>query len=99
MNEKSLPSAGEFLRLRDTWIRMLVNDLDISHATARVGVHLAMRMTNTNKSAWPSTKTIARETGVHVRTVIRAITELHNADYIRAVRKRNVGNEYFFRLP
>lgn len=99
MNEKKPTSAGEFLRRRDTWIRMLVNDLDMSHATVRVGIHLAMRMTDKNQRAWPSTKTIALETGVGVRTVIRAITELHDAHYIMAVRKRNIGNEYFFRFP
>lgn len=92
-------TPAQFLQTRDTWIRLLAGDLDVSHAAVRVGIHLVMRMTNKNRSAWPSTKTIAKETGVSVRTVIRAIDQLEAAGYLHATRKRNVGNRYSFRFP
>lgn len=89
----------QFLQKRDAWIRLLVGDLEMSHATVRVGIHLVMRMTATNRVAWPATKTIAKETGVSVRTVLRAIDDLEAEGYLYAARKRNVGNRYSFRFP
>lgn len=92
-------TPAQFLQKRDAWIRMLVGDLEMSHATTRVGVHLVMRMTAKNRTAWPATKTIAKETGVSVRTVIRAIDQLEAEGYLHCTRKRNVGNRYSFRFP
>lgn len=92
-------TPAQFLQKRDAWIRLLVGDPDMSHATVRVGLHVVMRMTAKNRSAWPATKTIAKETGVSVRTVLRAIDQLEAEGYLHADRKRNVGNRYSFRFP
>lgn len=92
-------TPAQFLQMRDTWIRLLAGDLDVSHAAVRVGVHLVMRMTNKNRVAWPAIKTIAKETGVSVSSVLRAIDQLQEAGYLHADRKRNVGNRYSFRFP
>ncbi|HBQ33376.1 MAG TPA: hypothetical protein DD739_11950 [Ochrobactrum anthropi] len=91
-------TKAAYLRNRDAWIRMLVDDLDLSHATVRVGLHIAMRINGTDKDAWPSTATIAKLTGVSVRSVISALQALEDAGYLLCARKRNVGNRYWLRF-
>ena len=99
-------TASAFLKKRDSWLRAVVEDRNLSHATARVAVHIAMRMNGTRQSgAWPSTATIAKSAGVSVRSVLNAIDELCGLDrktgdwsgtrYLTADRKRNVGNRYW----
>lgn len=70
-------SAAAFLKKRDTWLRAVVEDHNLSHATVRVAVHIAMRMNGNRQSgAWPNTATIAKSIGVSVRSVLYAIDEL-----------------------
>lgn len=98
-------TASAFLKKRDSWLRAVVEDHDLSHPTVRVGVHLAMRMNGNRQSgAWPSTETIAEVAGVSVRSVLYAIDELSGLNrktgewtgtrYLSVVRKRNFGNRY-----
>ncbi|MPR62733.1 helix-turn-helix domain-containing protein [Ochrobactrum intermedium] len=91
-------TKAAYLKNRDLWIRMLVDDIDLSHATVRVGLHLAMRINADDKAAWPSTATIAKLTGVSVRSVISALQALEDAGYLLCARKRNVGNRYWLRF-
>lgn len=88
----------EFLRKRDKWIRALVEDVRLSHATVRVGVHIALRINGEDREAWPSTMTMAKSTGVGVRSVIRAIDAMEETGYLLMARKRNVGNRYWLRF-
>lgn len=99
-------TASAFLKKRDSWLRAVVEDQDLSHATVRVAVHIAMRMNGNRQSgAWPSTETIAASSSVGVRSVIRAIDELSGLNrktgewtgtrYLTAERKRNTGNRYW----
>lgn len=99
-------TASAFLKKRDTWLRAVVEDHTLSHATVRVAVHIAMRMSGSRQSgAWPSTATIAQSAGVSVRSVLHAIDELSGLNrktgewtgprYLTAERKRNVGNRYW----
>lgn len=88
----------EYLQNRDEWIRLLIDDLDLSHATVRVGVHIAMRINAEDKDAWPATKTMAKMTGVSVRSVISALDALERGGYLLVKRKRNVGNRYWLRF-
>jgi hypothetical protein len=99
-------TAAAFLKKRDSWLRAMVEDQALSHATVRVGVHIAMRMNGARQSgAWPSTQTIALSAGVSVRAVLNAIDELEGLDrktgewtgtrYLTAERKRNSGNRYW----
>ena len=99
-------TATAFLKKRDAWLRAVVEDPDLSHATVRVAVHIAMRMNGNRQSgAWPSTSTIAKSANVSVRSVLTAIDELSGIDrktgevtgnrYLIAERKRNVGNRYW----
>lgn len=95
-----------FLKKRDAWLRAVVNDVRMAHPTVRVALHLAMRMDGRKQSgAWPSTKTIAKSTGVSIRAVLYAIDELSGRDraegnwsgvrYLHVERKRNIGNTYW----
>lgn len=99
-------TAATFLKNRDSWLRAVVEDSDLSHSTVRVAVHIAMRMNGNKQSgAWPSTATIAKSAQVSVRSVLTAIDELSGVDrktgeitsrpYLTVERKRNVGNRYW----
>lgn len=99
-------TATAFLKKRDSWLRAVVEDRDLSHSTVRVGVHLAMRMNGNRQSgAWPSVATIAKSAGVSVRSVLNAIDELSGLNrktgewtgtrYLTVERKRNTGNRYW----
>lgn len=99
-------TAAAFLKKRDSWLRAVVEDHDLSHSTVRVAVHIAMRMNGARQSgAWPAITTIAESCGVGERSVIRAIDELLGLNrktgewsgtrYLTADRKRNVGNRYW----
>lgn len=91
-------TKAAYLKNRDLWIRMLVDDLDIAHTAVRVGLHIAMRINATDKDAWPSTSTIAKMTGVSVRSVISALQVLEDGGYLLCARKRNIGNRYWLRF-
>lgn len=98
MPKRSPEEIAEYLRSRDEWIRLLVDDLDMSHTAVRVGLHIAMRINAEDREAWPSTKTIAKMTGVSVRSVITALEALQADGYLFVERKRNVGNRYWLRF-
>jgi hypothetical protein len=98
-------TASAFLKNRDSWLRKVVEDETLSHATVRVAVHIAMRMNGNKQSgAWPSVATIAKSACVSVRAVLNAIEELEGRDrktrdwtgtrYLTIERKRNSGNRY-----
>lgn len=107
MQAKSPPPSAAFLKNRDSWIRAVVDDGNLSHATVRVALHVAMRMDGRKQSdgAWPSISTIAKSTSVSVRSVVYALDELSGLNrktgewtgtrYITAERKRNAGNTYW----
>jgi hypothetical protein len=99
-------TVAAFLKNRDSWLRAVVEDPDLSHATVRVAVHIAMRMNGARQSgAWPSIATIAQSCGVSVRSVLYALDELCGLDrktghwtgrrYLTIERKRNSGNRYW----
>lgn len=106
MSEKK--SSAGFLRNRDQWVRMLVNDPTFSHVAVRVGIHLAMRMRSDQQFCWPSIKTISDETGVSERGVSMALDMLAGGvDKDGVVHRRmifrqsrpNVGNLYALVYP
>jgi hypothetical protein len=99
-------TVSAFLKKRDSWLRAVVEDENLSHSTVRVAVHIAMRMNGARQSgAWPSTATIAKSAAVSVRAVLYALDELGGLDrktghwtgrrYLTIERKRNTGNRYF----
>jgi len=99
-------TATTFLKNRDSWLRAVVEDRDLSHPAVRVAVHIAMRMNGNKQSgAWPSIETIAASSGVSVRSVLYAVDELSGLNrktgewtgkrYLTVERKRNTGNRYW----
>ncbi len=99
-------TAAAFLKNRDSWLRAVAEDRDLSHPTVRVALHIAMRMNGNKQSgAWPSMATIALSTGVSVRAVLHAVDELCGLNrktgewtgkrYLTVERKRNTGNRYW----
>lgn len=100
MSEKNTETAN-FLKNRDKWIRELINDPTTEHTTARVGVHLAMRLRASQQFCWPTIDTISRETGVSRRAVSNALDKLCAGDHKRVIRtsRPNVGNMYSLFFP
>jgi hypothetical protein len=99
-------TAAAFLKRRDSWLRAVVEDPNLSHSTVRVAVHIAMRMNGARQSgAWPSIKTISDSSAVSQRSVVHALDELSGLvdrktldwsgrRYLAIERKRNTGNRY-----
>lgn len=100
MSEKNTETT-KFLKNRDAWIRMVVNDPDLDHTAARVAVHIAMRLRATQQFCWPTINTISRETGVSRRAVSSALDKLCADDYKLILRtsRPNVGNIYALNFP
>ena len=100
MDEKKSTTA-QFLKNRDEWIRTVVNDPTLSHTTARVAVHIAMRLRSDQRFCWPSIDTIAAETGISRRAVSTALDKLCDKDWRLVLRqsRRNVGNTYSLNFP
>ena len=100
MSEKNV-NAAQFLKNRDAWIRAVINDPEFGHTTARVAVHLAMRMRATQQYCWPSIDTISEETGVSRRAVSSALDKLCAEDHRMILRtsRPNVGNIYALNFP
>lgn len=98
-----------FLKNRDAWIRAVVNNPDMEHTTARVAVHIAMRMRSDQQFSWPSIDTISNETGVSRRSVSTALDVLcgepdkdtgeFGTRYLLRQSRPNVGNIYSLSFP
>jgi hypothetical protein len=98
MTDEQKPSAAHFLRNRDAWIRSVLECNELTHVQARVGVHLAMRMSVRTQFCWPSIETIATSIGASQRSVISSIDTLDELRFIGVERKRNLGNKYWLRF-
>lgn len=101
MAEQKIPGASagaHFLRRRDNWIRWVIES-DLSPAARVIGVHLAMRMSVRQQSAWPNVKTMARLLDMSARHVSRGLAELLVFGALHITRDRGRGNQYRLRLP
>lgn len=100
MSEKNT-EAAYFLKNRDAWIRMVVNDPDLEHTVVRVGLHIAMRMRAGQQYCWPTIDTIAKDTGVSRRAVSNALDKLCEGDHKMVLRtsRPNRGNMYALNFP
>lgn len=100
MTEKNTETT-KFLKNRDQWIRLVINDPNLEHTTARVAVHIAMRMRAKQQHCWPSIDTIAKETGVSRRAVSNALDTLCTGDMKLILRtsRPNQGNLYVLNFP
>lgn len=95
---KNSRNNAQFLQRRDQWIRWVVES-EMGLLAKVVGIHLAMRMSAQNQSAWPNIRTIAKMLNKSSRQVTRAIAELEENRALYVARTEGKGNRYFLRLP
>ncbi|WP_331373802.1 hypothetical protein [Sinorhizobium chiapasense] len=85
-----------FVEDRDTWIREVVQSPDLPHLATRVGIYLAMQMTETHRrDAMASIEEIAAAVHASQRGVISALGQLEGQGYLGIERKRHKGNRYW----
>lgn len=96
--EKATKAA--FLALRDEWLDYVNQASELSHATARLGTFIALRMNARDQSSWWSVGEMARKLGMSTRTISDGLVDLRNAGLLVVHRpNRRGGNFYFLRLP
>lgn len=96
-NEKSL-EVGRWLRRRDAWIRQLVSSSFVSRNGKLTGVYIAMRLSAKKPYTYPSMKTMAKQLGVSVRQIARALKELEGEGYLKVMRSSGRTSSYSLHL-
>jgi len=81
---------------REHWQRQIVADTAAPESAVRVAMAISWHMSRKHYGlAWPSITTLAKLTGLHERTVIRAIKWLEAAKHLKVTRReRRVANRY-----
>lgn len=95
-DSKKTSAAGEWLQMRDKWMRQLVADSYVSRNSKLVGVYLALRLSAKAPATYPRMKTMGTELGISTRQVARAIKELREEGYILVVS--NPGHSSYYSL-
>lgn len=95
MTQQQNPTGPHYLRNRDEWIRLVVDNHDLTHVQVRVALHLAMRMNIRTRDCWPSIETVAKSINASQRSVISALDVLRDEGLMGMERKRNKGNRYW----
>jgi len=75
-NYHGLSDSGVFYRDRDEWMRHLITRDDMEMSARAVGLYLALRVNPVDRKAWPQQATIAKELGLSLPTVKRAVKAL-----------------------
>ena len=81
-NTAQLTAAGHFYRQKDDWMRRLTAAPDMSVMAKLVGCYLALRINKGRRYAFPKQTTIAADIGVSRATIIRAVGELVERQWI-----------------
>jgi DNA-binding MarR family transcriptional regulator len=101
--ETGLTLAGTFYRNRDEWIRAVTSDPDVSITAKAVGCYLAVRINKKTRDAFPQQTTMAREIGVSRSTIMRAVAELVEAEWLEKAQtergRRRAVNRYSLVMP
>ncbi|MDQ0996913.1 DNA-binding MarR family transcriptional regulator [Phyllobacterium ifriqiyense] len=79
-DEPELTEAGKWYRDRDEWCRHLMGRTYLTDAQKLVGIFIAMHMNRVDNHAKHQQTTIAKDLGIHVDTVKRAIKRLRDDD-------------------
>lgn len=79
---------------RRDWIRHVISDGTIPENYRLVAVAVALRMNHRTEESFPSTRTIALDVAVHVRTVIRAIKFLEGRSLLKVTHRKRGVNRY-----
>jgi len=96
MDEPTENPSGRWLRRRDAWMRKLVSDSFVSRNGKLAGVYLALRLSAKRPFTYPAMKTMAKDLGVSVRQIARALKELEVEEYLRV--RRSAGRTSFYSL-
>lgn len=91
--------SAKFLKMRDLWIDYVNQHHDLSHATVRVGIFLALRMNSKQQFTWWSVDKLAKTLHVSTKTVSEATLSLEKHNLLIVRRSKRLGNEYRIRLP
>lgn len=103
-NVPELSIAGEWYRERDEWVRHVLGRDYLSADCQRVGIFIAMHMNRIDNHTKHQQSTIAKDLGLHVMTVRKAVKKLREEGLIdreqvaRGKRNRAV-NHYFLIFP
>ena len=103
-NTPDLSPAGEWYRNRDEWIRHILGRDYLSSDCQRVGIFIAMHMNRIDGHTKHQQSTIAKDLGLSVETVKRAVKRLREEGLIdrqqvaRGRRNRAV-NHYMLIFP
>ena len=93
-------SDSAFLQTRDEWIDYVNQCQTLSHAAARVGTFIALRMNVVDRCSWWPVKRIAVALGCSTRTVSDGIAQLMMENLLVVHRpNRRANQRYFIRLP
>jgi DNA-binding MarR family transcriptional regulator len=88
-----------FLRTRDLWIDYVNQHHALSHATARIGIFIALRMTSKKPTTQWTVQKLAKTLHVSTKTVTDATLILERMGLMNVRRSKRLGNEYSIRLP
>jgi len=83
-------SMGDVLRC----IEAIVEDRSLSHGEARALARLVLHVNRAGNRAFPSVRTLARETGVHPRDICTALSKGEGRHVARLARPRNAPAVY-----
>ena len=75
-----------FYVLRDEWARQVRADRKLPHAAARVLWAIADHLNRNTFTAWPSTRTLDKETGMPRRSVLRALKDAERLGHVEIER-------------
>lgn len=96
MDQKIETDAGKWLRRRDAWMRQLVSNAFVSRNGKLAGIYVALRLSSKRPFTYPSMKTMAKDLGISVRQLARALKELEDEEFILV--KRNPGRPSVYSL-
>src|SRR5262245_52598640 len=68
---------------RLAWHKQLALDHELPHSALRVGIVISTHFNNGTAECFPALPTIARETGVHRTTVLKAIATLARRGHLK----------------
>jgi hypothetical protein len=97
--EQAYRQVRDFAEDRRDWTRMVISDEGLHPNYRLVGVAVGLRTNHRTEQSFPSTKTIAVDVSVSVRTVIRAINALEARGHLKITRRKRGVNRYEMVLP
>ena len=77
---------GGFEKFREAWIRQFCADRKLSTAAKTVLTILSLYLNRDTLTAWPSTRTLDKETGLSRNTVLKAIEDAAGREHVAVER-------------